>query len=76
MLNIGKNPTTDTDDLVKIEVNIFNFTKEIYGETLKIKFLERLRDEIKFNSLEDLIEQLKRDKENCLALLKEIKINA
>lgn len=73
MLNIGKNPTTDTDNLVKIEVNIFNFDKAIYDETLNIKFIEYLRDEIKFNSVEELTEQLKRDKKNCLDLIKQLK---
>lgn len=72
MLNIGKNPTTDTDDLTKIEVNLFNFERDVYGKKLKVNFLKRLRDEVKFNSLDALKTQLALDKENCLQLIEEI----
>lgn len=69
MLSIGYNPTTDTDNKLKIEVNIFNFDKEIYGELLKIEFYKRLRGEEKFNSLEELKEQLAKDKIYALEVL-------
>jgi len=71
MLNIGKNPTTDNDQLTKIEVNIFNFVSEIYGDILTISFLKRLRDEVKFENINILTEQLKLDKENCVKLIGE-----
>ena len=70
MLNIGKNPTTDSDQLLKPEINLFNFDKEIYGCNLKINVLNYLRPEIKFAGLEELKQQLAKDKENCLALIK------
>lgn len=76
MLSIGKNPTTDTDELVKIEVNIFNFDKDIYNKTIRISFMKRLRDEVKFETLELLKTQLKHDKENCLKLLEELNQHA
>lgn len=69
MLNIGINPTTDTDDKLKIEVNIFDFEKDIYTKTITLNFIKWLRDEEKFNNLNELIEQLNKDKENCLALI-------
>ncbi|MEI8137472.1 MAG: riboflavin kinase, partial [Bacteroidota bacterium] len=55
---------------LKIEVNIFDFEKDIYNKSIKLNFIKRLRDEQKFNNLNELIEQLNKDKENCLALIK------
>ena len=48
---------------LKIEVNIFDFEGDLYGRTLKVEFLERIRDEVKFNGLEALKAQLERDRE-------------
>jgi riboflavin kinase / FMN adenylyltransferase len=76
MLSIGKNPTTDTDELVKIEVNIFNFDKDIYNNTVRVSFMKRLRDEVKFETIELLKTQLKHDKENCLKLIEELNQHA
>lgn len=58
--NIGFNPTVNGNKL-SIETNIINFNKEIYGEIIEIEFLDRIRDEKKFNSLEELKIQLKED---------------
>ncbi|MCD6065709.1 MAG: riboflavin kinase/FMN adenylyltransferase [Bacteroidetes bacterium] len=69
MLNIGTNPTTDTDNKIKIEVNIFDFDKTIYGENIRINFVKRLRDEVKFANLEELKNQLYLDKVNTLKAL-------
>lgn len=69
MLSIGVNPTTDTDNKLKIEVNIFNFDKDIYGGEVTLEFHRRLRGEEKFASLEELKKQLARDKEDALAIL-------
>lgn len=65
MLNIGYNPTTDDNHQQKIEVHIFNFNTDIYGQTLKIEFVKHLRNEIKFNNLDDLKVQLANDKIAC-----------
>jgi riboflavin kinase/FMN adenylyltransferase len=69
MGNIGYRPTVDRGDLT-IEVNIFDFDEEIYGEFITIYFIERIRDEIKFENLAALREQLIRDKANVLEILK------
>ncbi|MGZ3867149.1 MAG: riboflavin kinase, partial [Bacteroidia bacterium] len=69
MMSIGFNPTTDTDNKVKIEVNIFNFDSEIYGKDIAVYFHKRLRSEEKFRSLDELKDQLKEDKKNALAVL-------
>ena len=65
MLNIGYNPTTDNDKKQKIEVNIFNFEKDIYNQTIKIEFVKHLRNEIKFANLDELKQQLANDKISC-----------
>lgn len=68
MLNIGNNPTVEGKGR-SIEVNIFDFDKEIYTEMLKIEFVSKLRNEEKFNGLDALKAQLHLDKQNALAIL-------
>lgn len=68
MLNIGNNPTVHGKHKT-IEVNIFDFNKDIYEEDVTLYFIERLRDEVKFNGLEELKAQLAVDKENSLRIL-------
>lgn len=58
--NIGYNPTFN-EDVLKIETYILNFEGNIYGKTLEIEFLDFLRDDIKFETKEDLIKQMKID---------------
>jgi riboflavin kinase/FMN adenylyltransferase len=65
MLNVGLNPTTDTDNTIKIEVNIFDFDKEIYGEAIKVEFVKWIRNEEKFANLEELKNALANDKIAC-----------
>lgn len=58
--NIGYNPTVNGKTL-SIETHILDFEEDIYGDTIKIEFLNRIRDEKKFNSLDELKAQLKQD---------------
>ena len=70
MVNVGFRPTFGKNELT-VEVNLFNFQGELYGETLKIFFIKRIRDEQKFPDLETLKNQLREDKvwvENFLTL--------
>jgi riboflavin kinase/FMN adenylyltransferase len=60
--NIGYNPTVEGGKL-SVETHILNFDKQIYGETIKINFVTRIRDEIKFNTIDELREQLLKDKD-------------
>lgn len=69
MMNIGVRPTVDGTKRV-IEVNIFDFDEDIYGDTLTISLVKRLRDEVKFNGLDALKAQLATDKENGLDYLR------
>lgn len=65
MLNVGVNPTTDADNTIKVEVNMFDFNEEIYGETIKLEFVKRIRNEQKFANLDELKQQLAKDKIEC-----------
>ncbi len=60
LTNIGYNPTFNEKKL-KIETHILDFNKNIYGEIIEIDFLDFLRDDIKFDTKEDLINQLNED---------------
>lgn len=68
MSNIGYRPTVGRDALTT-EVHIFDFDKMIYDEEICISFIERLRNEMKFESLDALRQQLFRDKEHALTTL-------
>ena len=68
MLNVGINPTTDTDKLIKIEVNIFEFDEDIYGHDIKVEFVKWIRNEEKFANLEELKSALANDKIACSSL--------
>lgn len=70
MLNIGENPTFD-DANWSIEVNIFNFDEDIYGQQLRLYFVERMRDELKFDATEQLRAQLDLDREMALVMLRD-----
>jgi riboflavin kinase/FMN adenylyltransferase len=66
MMNIGYRPTISENNNVILEVNIFDFDRDIYNNIIKINFLERIRDEKKFNTLDELRKQLLADKEYSL----------
>jgi len=68
MLSIGFRPTVDGKKRVT-EVNIFDFDEEIYDQTIKVEIKKHLRQEVKFNSLDELKQQLHTDKENSLKCL-------
>jgi riboflavin kinase/FMN adenylyltransferase len=70
MLNIGYNPTIASDSgKITIEVNILNFSEEIYKKEITLLFKYRLRSEVKFQSLEHLKKQLEADRSEVIKLL-------
>jgi riboflavin kinase/FMN adenylyltransferase len=72
MMSIGTNPTVNDDPHYQtIEVNIFNFEKEIYNSRVCVIFRHWMRDEIRFESVELLVRQLELDKKMALGLLKD-----
>ncbi|HEY6064301.1 MAG TPA: riboflavin kinase, partial [Chitinophagaceae bacterium] len=68
MMSIGFRPTVDGKKRV-VEVNIFDFDEEIYGQTLKVFVKKYLRHEFKFESLEALVKQIDQDKVDSLKVL-------
>ncbi len=68
MLSLGFNPTVEGKGR-SMEVHIFDFNKNIYGETVEVAFLEFLRFEAKFPNLEALINQLKEDEKQSRTIL-------
>jgi riboflavin kinase/FMN adenylyltransferase len=69
MLNIGVRPTINNDKRRTIEVHIFDFNKDIYGKTLRLELNVFMREEAKFDGLDALIEQLKKDEITSRVLL-------
>ncbi len=69
MLNIGVKPTFGSESKQIIEVNIFNFDGDLYGNKIRVHFLKRLRDEKKFSSKEDLINQLEHDRNESIKII-------
>jgi riboflavin kinase/FMN adenylyltransferase len=70
MLSIGSNPTVNKNpDKRFIEVNILNFEGDLYDKEISVVFKKRLRDELKFESIVQLAEQIKTDRERVLDLL-------
>lgn len=63
MLNIGQRPTIDNGSDTSIEVHLFDCHQDLYDQTLTLSFITRLREERRFESEADLIQQLQRDKE-------------
>ena len=60
MASVGKNVTFDGEE-ERFEVNIFDFDEDIYGETVTVYWLDRIRDMVKFDSVEQLVKQLEED---------------
>nr|WP_319272592.1 bifunctional riboflavin kinase/FAD synthetase [uncultured Draconibacterium sp.] len=70
MLNIGTRPTFNNNaDNRSIEVNIFDFSGDMYGQSITLVFIDKIRKEQKFAGIEALVEQLKNDKEVAIKLL-------
>ena len=72
MLYIGYRPTIETGMPIKtIEVNLFNFTGDIYSKQVAIYFRQRIRKELKFDNIEQLREQLVKDRTDAIRILRD-----
>ncbi|MCA0131068.1 bifunctional riboflavin kinase/FAD synthetase [Winogradskyella sp. D23] len=71
MMNIGSNPTVSGKGR-SIEVNFFNFNETIYGDIFKVEFLKRLRSEQKFENINALKAQLKKDRSDAQDYIKQL----
>lgn len=72
MMNIGVRPTVDGKTLA-IEAHLFNFSKDIYDKKISVYFIDKLREEQKFDSIDKLRKQLLEDREFALEILDQIK---
>jgi len=62
MLNIGHRPTLENGNNISIEVHIIDFKEDIYNQTLEVNFIHKIRDEQKFKNIDELKDQLLKDK--------------
>lgn len=65
--SLGVRPAVDTDGEFNLEVHLFDFNRDVYGKTVNIEFLKKLRDEANYDSLELLTEQINNDARDARA---------
>lgn len=65
IINVGYNPTLNQQDSIRIEAHLLDFEGDLYHKTMRVSFIERLREEKRFSSKDELIEQLRKDEENA-----------
>lgn len=69
VVNIGTKPTFHDTYPVSIEVHIIDFNQNIYGKKLKVHFVDKIRDEVKFSGVEELVKQIANDKDRAREIL-------
>jgi riboflavin kinase/FMN adenylyltransferase len=69
IMNIGYRPTFELDSRRVLEVHILDFDGEIYFKHIKVEFIERLRDEMKFSSPEELASQIEKDRKRAYEII-------
>ena len=68
IINWGMKPTVHNTKEPVVEIHIINYEGNLYGKTIEVEFLKKIREEKKFNSLEELKAQINKDAEECLKL--------
>ena len=75
MVNIGYRPTfegtSNESTHQTVEAHLIGMDDDIYGKNVRLEFMDRLRDECRFGSVEELIQQLKRDREETMRMINE-----
>ena len=74
MCNVGYRPTVGMGNARTIETNIFDFDEDIYGLDLEVTFISRIREEVKFDSLDELRVQLEKDRAACRAVIQSCRL--
>lgn len=69
MCNIGLRPTVATGNARTIETNIFGFDEDIYGLDMELSFVSKIRDEVRFASVDQLKAQLEKDRDECMPMM-------
>lgn len=73
--NVGVRPTFEDETAPSIETFVFDFDGDLYGDVLRVRFLHRIRDERKFNGIEELKAQIERDTKHALLYFKRQGVN-
>ncbi len=68
--NVGYNPTFNTGYTVHVETHLLDFAQDIYGESIRVEFIKKIRDEKKFSNVNDLIKQIENDAQNARSYFK------
>ena len=71
MMNIGRRPTFDGVD-IHLEVHLLDWSGDLYEREVRVEFVQRIRNEQKFDSVDGLIQQLNKDRDRCSALLRDL----
>ncbi|MDD6252881.1 MAG: riboflavin biosynthesis protein RibF [Candidatus Cryptobacteroides sp.] len=72
MCNIGVRPTVGAGNAMTVETNIFDFDEDIYGLDIRLTFIRKIRDEVKFPDLDALSGQLAVDRERCRSIISDL----
>ena len=67
VMNIGVRPTVKTSPIRVIETHILDFNEDIYGQPIEVRLVQRIREERRFNSLDELKQQITKDKADSLS---------
>ncbi len=68
MCNVGNRPTVNPGSDINVETNIFGFDEDIYGLDIRVSFVDKIRDEVRFHDVSALAQQLRRDRDEALAM--------
>ncbi len=74
MLNIGTRPTVNDENSITIEAHFFSLSQDLYNRIICVSFVKKLRNEMKFDSLEALKNQLEKDKLTALEILSTVNV--
>lgn len=69
VVNIGRKPTFHEEFPTTVEAHLIDFDHDIYGQEMRLTFFKKIRDERKFNSIEDLTEQIKKDRDEAARIV-------
>ena len=69
MMNIGFRPTVSNEKVRTVEVNLFDYEGDLYGQIIKVRMMARIRDEVRFNGVDELREQLQLDRIEAMKYL-------
>jgi riboflavin kinase/FMN adenylyltransferase len=74
LMSIGKRPTFYNEGQLTTEIYIYDFDRDIYNENVTVKVIERIRGEEKYSSPEELVAQMKKDKEAGVEIMSRLQM--